>query len=194
MTDFPYLKLIIGPMFSNKTTKLLEIISTASLVNLKCLYVNHISDNRSIKNFSTHNGLINVNYNFDTIKIGKLANHISTFIKYDIICFDEYQFYSGESDTAIISDLVTKYSKYVVIASLHADSNKNPFGSVLKLIPIADDVEFKHAICSRCAKKKLIVEASNTFKLSSEKNQILVGGRESYIPLCRKCWEYKTAK
>ena len=41
-----YLEINVGPMFSGKTSKLIEIYKKYSYRNIKVLPVNHISDNR----------------------------------------------------------------------------------------------------------------------------------------------------
>ena len=45
-----YLELIIGPMFSGKTSRLLEIHKKCKISNIECVIINHSSDNRYSNN------------------------------------------------------------------------------------------------------------------------------------------------
>ncbi len=49
------LELIIGPMFSGKSTELLRRLNISAEMNLRVLYVNSSLDVRTKESFSTHN-------------------------------------------------------------------------------------------------------------------------------------------
>ena len=54
-----YLEIILGTMFSGKTSYLLHKISVMTELNLKVLYININFDDRSNDNYSTHNPFLN---------------------------------------------------------------------------------------------------------------------------------------
>ena len=60
---------------------------------------------------------------------------------------------------------------------------KKKIGSILDIIPLCDDVIKIKAICSNCK----INEGMFTYRLSNEKEQIVVGS-SNYSALCRKCY------
>lgn len=64
--DKPRLHLYIGPMWSGKTTKIIQETSFYQLSGYKCVFVKHETDNRyGIKEIIAHNGFLNINiYNF----------------------------------------------------------------------------------------------------------------------------------
>ena len=65
------LEIIIGPMFSGKTTELLRELTGYNAINKKCIYVNSSLDTREDNNFSTHNPLIK-GLNINSMKIDKI--------------------------------------------------------------------------------------------------------------------------
>ena len=117
---------------------------------------------------------------------------VETFIRscnIDFIFIDEFQFFSPTNTLPIIYNLVAK-NYHVFVAGLKSDSNNNKFGNTIDLIPFADQIIPLTSSCVVCAKKdNKISEAAFTKFVgdepSDEKEQILVGGEEKYIPVCR---------
>lgn len=71
----------------------------------------------------------------------------------------------------------------VLVAALDGDFLRRPFGSVLELIPLAEHVSKLTAVCTLC------YGAASFTKRTVAATQIqLVGGAESYQPVCRKCF------
>jgi thymidine kinase len=56
---------------------------------------------------------------------------------------------------------------------------------MLELIPYADSCIKLNALCSKC---KDGTNASFTHRIIHSNEQILIGGSDTYIPLCRKCY------
>ena len=85
------LKLILGCMYSGKTTELLRRLFNEAEVGLNVLYINHASDNRSAGPFSTHNPLykqkLSTHSNV-TFKSGKALKNIINLEEYDVIGID----------------------------------------------------------------------------------------------------------
>jgi thymidine kinase len=59
MTTRGNLSLIIGPMFSNKTTELTRRLCVYSTIGSKVLYINSFKDDRNNSVISSHNKLLN---------------------------------------------------------------------------------------------------------------------------------------
>ena len=82
------LDLIIGPMFSGKTTELLRRLYTLSSINKKCIYINSQLDDREDANFSSHNPSITT-INVDSMKVNKFDDKLlNTISNYDVIGID----------------------------------------------------------------------------------------------------------
>ena len=81
--------------------------------------------------------------------------------------------------------LLLKAGKHVIVAGLSGDYKRQKFGEILDLIPIADDVTFKRALCKECCHPGR--HASFTKRISNETTKVLVNAK--YIAVCRQCFE-----
>ena len=59
-------------------------------------------------------------------------------------------------------------------------------GGILELIPLAEKIIKLSAICKICG-----MNANFTFRTCSSKETECIGGTESYMPLCRECYNEK---
>ena len=73
--------------------------------------------------------------------------------------------------------------KIIIGAGLDGDSNREPFGDVLKLIPIADEVRKLSAFCKRCGDG---TPAHFTKRIVKNKSKTLVGSDDIFESGCRK--------
>lgn len=180
MNDTGYLKVILGPMFSGKTTELIRIYRRYSACNVPVCVINHISDKTrySTEKMSSHNREEITSYNFK-----KLYHCIEEdFVhKVKVILINEGQFFEDLID--VVDILVNVYNKEVYVCGLDGDFKRQKFGKILDLIPICDDVVKLKALCRNCCK----TDALFTYRLSNETEQTVVGV-DNYISLCRKCY------
>jgi len=185
----PHLTLIMGPMMSGKTTYMLQRLYMYQLCGLRVTYFNHISDTRG-SGFSSHNPYLtedNLPTNLGCYKTDRLTPvELKIIDEYDVIGIDEGQFYPDLLEFA--RDVVQRHKKILLISGLNGDSNRKKFGQMIDLIPEADDVVFLHPFCKLCA-PKTIRDASFSKCIVPKVDQVLAGGAESYIPVCRRCYE-----
>lgn len=194
-------RIIFGPMFSGKSTKLRQEITTLTDIGLKVLYINHSIDNRKTEsqdhNITTHHsGFKGLSDKVNSIKIENLSTvDISS---YDAIAIDEGQFFKDIEE--VVRDWVLKEAKIVIIASLDGDFMMKPFGEVYKLICIceSENIMKLSAICVKCLNRSLgngkmmRVPASFTAKFNINflnYTEVDVGGKEKYLPVCMKCYQ-----
>lgn len=171
-----YLNIIIGPMFSGKTTELINLY-TNSIYNKKVI-INHNIDKRYTDESSVTS--------HDKVSLPAISmTQLDDILHNDIILSNE-EFYIDESQ--FFPDLfkvVTKlldYNKRIFLCGLDGDFKKIPFndGEILKLIPYCNDIQKLHAKCYICGQN-----ASYTKRLVKNNNeQILVGTDEMYQPSC----------
>ena len=175
-----YLELIIGPMFSGKTTYIINLYKQYSLSSMKTCVINYSEDKRYHSSMlSTHDkNMIECN-NTLTLKSFLTDDIIRSN---DVFLINEGQFFDDIFEC--VMQLVEKYNKIVHIAGLDGDFKRNPFGSFLNLIPICNKVTKKTSICSSCADG---TKALFSHRLSNEQS-IKVIGSSNYLPLCRKCY------
>jgi thymidine kinase len=184
-------KIIFGPMFSAKSTKLRQEITTLADVGLKTLYINHSIDNRETEskdqNITTHHsGFKGLSDKVNAIKIDKLSK--VSVLDYDAIAIDEGQFF--EDLEKVVRNWVLDENKIVMIASLDGDFMMKPFGDANKLICISESVEKLSAMCEKCSSGKKQIPAYFTAKFDKSSNkQTDVGGKDKYLPVCMECYQ-----
>jgi thymidine kinase len=179
----PSLELIIGPMMCSKTTELIRRLTIYHELGLKVLYINTLLDSRTELNFSTHNKTIGTVF-FDTIKVQSLDN--VDVEKYDVIGIDEAQFFKELRKN--ILNFVDIKNKIVVVAGLNGDYKREKFGEILDIIPLCDKLTKLSSYCTECSKSGKIRDAHFTKRTVNENKKILIGGKESYTPTCRECF------
>ena len=192
-----HLALYFGPMTSGKTTTLLGKLTTLADTGLSAMYINHSSHNKELRSsnsdciVSTHHS----GYGKYSSKILGVTTDLLRSLdvsSVDVIGVDEGQFFPDLYDT--VRDWINDRSKIVMVAGLDGDFEMKPFGQILSLIPIADDVKKFKARCQRCIDTMsqsniigdiLYVHAPFTARLSGGKEQTVIGGKAQYMAMCR---------
>lgn len=174
------LELIIGPMFSGKTSALISIIRKYQALGLTSVAYKPIIDDR--------NGTDEFIYSHDGTKIAahRIGNLSSIqdsepYKMAKLIIIEEGQFFADLYD--FVLNAVESDNKYVVVAGLDGDRFRKPFGEILQLIPIADKITKITSFCKACADG---TPALFSYGRSSEQGTVLVGASDIYMPLCRK--------
>jgi thymidine kinase len=189
MNAHPSIDLIIGPMYSSKTTELLRRLGIFSHMKLSVLYINHIGDTRSSEEFSTHNVLLSRNLaGIETIKCSRLeCIPVSDIEKYNIIGIDEAQFFPDLVEFS--KKMVDIYQKKIIVAGLSSDYLQQPFGEIHKLLSICDDITKLYSYCSMCLSKNNIIRpAIFTKRITDTVEQVLIGADDEYLAVCRDCY------
>ena len=156
------IKLIIGPMFSGKTTELIRLIKRAQSIKKNALCVKYYKDNRftdseyivsrdNISDRSTKAIISSGSSLADTLKTIDISN-------YDIIAIDEIQFYT---DGAEVCDMLANLGHDVYVSGLSGTFDRKPFDTISKLISIAEDIVHLKALDKKsktdCAFTKRVV-------------------------------------
>jgi len=173
------LEIIIGNMFSGKSTELIRRINRERSINKRITVINYSLDNRySSDGISTHDMI-----SFNSLKLNNLMDFpFKEIDSVDSFFIDEAQFFSDLY--VFVQLLVDIYSKNVIISGLSGDVKRCEFGQILKLIPLADTVDKLNAYCTVCNDRN---EAPFTKRIKSEDtdSQIEIGGSDKYISVCR---------
>lgn len=170
------LHIVLGPMFSGKTTRLINIYHARKYIGKKVAVINYSEDKRyHSKMLSTHDQVM-----IPCIQISQLAGFDCSL--YDTILINEGQFFSDLYSHVL--EYVEKYGKEVYIFGLDGDYLRCKFGSVLDLISYCDSVEKLTALCSTCRDGTL---AHFSHRLTGELEQLVIGA-DNYNSLCRKCY------
>lgn len=186
-TKIGYLSLYIGPMFSGKTTKLIELEKHYRFCNMNVCVINFIGDNRYTDKsiLSTHDSKTTSCYLIRELKdISDIINFEDSelFKNTDVFLINEGQFFVDIVEWVKYA-ITPPYNKIVHISGLDGDYLGNMFGKWLELIPYCDNIEKLKSICMKCKERYAIF----THRLNDNKEQILIG-YDCYTPLCRYCY------
>lgn len=184
--DTGYLGIVVGPMYSGKTSRLLSLYKQYMFCEMPIAVINFAEDTRySDSMLSTHDknmipcfmkNTMNEAFPFDGEGIHK----------YDVFLINEAQFFPDIVDWVKIA-ISPPFNKKVHISGLDGDFQRNTFGSWLDLIPYCDTIEKLTSICCGCKSAPALF----SHRLTDQKEQKVIGS-DSYIPLCRKCYDIKS--
>jgi thymidine kinase len=189
-----YLELIIGPMFSGKTSRLVDIYKQCKFCNIPVVVINHSIDTRYDNELlSTHDHIKIPCIQTDVLKhiwkeepetngIFKILRDREEVYFADVILINEGQFFDDLYDTVIS---MLKHGKKIYIAGLDGDFKRQKFGQILDLIPLCDKVTKLTSLCSIC---KNGTPGIFSKRLTNELEQTIVGF-SNYIPVCRNCYK-----
>jgi thymidine kinase len=175
------INLILGPMFSGKTTELINRYTRYTIGGKKCLMVKHNSDTRYSKTeIVTHN---NTKINAVSCKELKSLNNIVA--DYDVICIDEIQFYE---DADIECDAWASSGLIIEACGLNGTFNRTQFKVISRLIPLVEDILYKTAICRETGNN---AHFSYLNKKEKPDNEVVIGGLELYSAVDRHTYNKK---
>lgn len=170
-------------MYSGKSAELLRRLSILAHMGLSTLYVNHVIDTRSLADFSTHSNIMRLPTGVDSMKISSLED--IPVEKYDVIGIDEAQFFKNLY--SFCTTVVDTHGIKLVVAGLSGDSYQRPFGEILTLIPVCDELTKLYAYCMWCIKNNRVTPAIFTLRLVDCTDEFMVGSEKEYASVCRKC-------
>jgi len=179
-----YLKVIIGPMYSGKSSEIIKLYKYNQIAQITTLVVNYDEDERYDKTkLSTHDKImipcLKLHKSIDILTYPELSEIKSVII-------DEAQFFD---DLYITTVKLLELNKTIYVCGLDGDFQMKKFGHILDIIPLADEVDKKQALCAICRNGK---KAPFTKRLSSENMQKLIGS-DNYLPVCRMCHQIDTS-
>jgi thymidine kinase len=173
-----YLELWLGPMFSGKTTQLIQTYNKYVYIGKKVVVINYADDKRYHDTMlSTHDQVM-----IPCMQCHQLNDIVDHVLDADVIIINEGQFFGDLFDT--VMNWVDRENKRVYICGLDGDFERKRFGQVLDLIPHCDKITKLNALCSFC---KDGTPAIFSKRISHESEQVVIGS-DNYVPLCRRCY------
>lgn len=174
------INIIIGCMFSGKSTETIRIIKRyQNLSTYKLLVINNSIDNRYGESvISSHDKL-----QLDCLALKELNSikEQNIYKESDVIFIEEAQFFNDLFE--FVTNAADNDDKEVYIIGLDGDYLRKPFGDICRLIPHAENIKKLNALCLLCNDG---TEASFTKRLTDNYKTELVGSTESYMAVCRK--------
>ncbi len=144
-TRYPRLEAIVGPMFCGKSAELIRRVRLAEIAHLGVRVFRPALDTRAPEMaVSSRNGL-------QTRALGvPRAEEIRAQLDdtVDLVAVDEAEFFDDELESVVRELLVAQ--RRVIVAGLDLDFAGQPFGSIPRLLALADSVDKLTAVCMVC--------------------------------------------
>ncbi|QCO69502.1 recombinant pox virus thymidine kinase [Myxoma virus] len=172
-----HIYLIIGPMFAGKSTELIRLVKRYQIAKHECIVIKYEKDTRygNKNNVYTHDST-----SISAISTSSLCN-VMELVKYaNVIGIDEGQFFPN---IATFCENMANEGKIIIVAALDGTFQRKPFENILKLIPLSEKVTKLNAVCMDC-----YTDASYSKRLGTESVIEVIGGKDKYKSVCRKCF------
>ena len=175
------IEVICGPMFSGKTEELIRRIKRVHIAGLECAVVKYDSKNRYQEEYT---GIVS----HDKKSYFVATPITSTLNLYDysqdVIAIDEVQFFPDYLFKVIQN--LSDCGKRIIVSGLDMDYLRQPFPTMANIIAVADTVDKLKSICMECKG-----DALYSFRTTNETELMVIGEKDSYMPLCIKCYNKK---
>jgi thymidine kinase len=171
------IEVITGSMFSGKTEELIRRLRRAQFAGLRVEIFKPSLDNR----YSETKVVSHDDKSINSTPVDHASSIVLLATGCEVIGIDEAQFFDN-SIVEVCNNLADSGIR-IVAAGLDMDFMGRPFGPMPALLAIAEYVTKVHAICTRCGNL-----AQYSFRKSDEEKQVLLGEKNIYEPLCRRCY------
>jgi thymidine kinase len=171
------IELITGSMFSGKTEELIRRLRRAQFAGLKVEIFKPSLDKR----YSETRVVSHDETSISSTPVENASSILLLAADCDVVGIDEAQFF--DNSIADVCNSLADTGLRIVVAGLDMDFMGRPFGPMPALLAIAEYVTKVHAICTRCGNL-----AQYSFRKSEEEKQVLLGEKDIYEPLCRRCY------
>lgn len=172
-----WIEVVCGSMFSGKTEELIRRLKRAEFAQQKVEIFKPAIDTR-------YDNEAVVSHNENSIRSTPVSSSSNILILADgveVIGIDEAQFFD-EGLVEVCNQLANNGAR-VIVAGLDMDFAGKPFGVMPSLIATAEYVTKVHAICVKCGSL-----AQFSHRKTTDEQQVMLGEKEAYEPLCRVCF------
>jgi thymidine kinase len=173
------LDIVLGPMWAGKSSYIIGKIRRYRAIGWEVLVVANPLDDR----YGTHVVSSHDKEQVSALPIADLGTLYEEprYQTSRLLVIEEAQFYKGLYE--FVKTAVERDKKHVVCVGLDGDAQRKPFGEILSLIPLCDNVEKIKSLCAECGDG---TDALFTHRFTQSQEQIQVGSEDNYAPLCRK--------
>jgi thymidine kinase len=176
-TERGWIEVICGSMFSGKTEELIRRLKRAKIANQKIeIFKPQIDIRYSEEQVVSHDSNM-----LSSTPVTNSSSILLLTTDVDVVGIDEAQFFDNNL-AEVCSNLANRGIR-VIVAGLDMDFRGIPFGPMPALMAVAEYITKVHAICPRCGNL-----ANYSHRFSFENKLVLLGEKDVYEPLCRKCF------
>ena len=119
-----------------------------------------------------------------------IKEEYSKHIRTDVIIADESQFFTPEQIDQL-RDIVDEQDVPILCFGLRTDFLTHFFPGAERLMELADSITEIKTVCA-CGRKATVnarIDAEG--RIVTEGSQVMLGGNDSYMAMCHKCWKEK---
>jgi len=110
--------------------------------------------------------------------------------RHDVIIADEAQFFTPEQIDQL-RELVDDEDLPVLCFGLRTDFLTHFFPGAQRLMELADSLTEIKTVCACGRKATVNARIDGSGRIVTEGAQVLLGGNDSYVAMCHKCWKKK---
>lgn len=171
------IEVICGSMFSGKTEELIRRLRRAMFAKQKVEIFKPSLDTR----YSEEHIVSHDQNTIHSTPVDSSGNILLLSGNVDVVGIDEAQFFDeGLPDVCL---QLANQGLRIIVAGLDMDYTGKPFGPIPSLCAMAEKVTKLHAVCVHCG-----VPASFSHRTGTHNEQIMLGEKDEYEPLCRRCF------
>jgi thymidine kinase len=178
------IEVICGPMFSGKTEELIRRLKRVAISGQTYIVIKPKIASRydaEDTGISTHDETNSLN----AVAVEDcIADIYYATEEYNVVAIDEAQFFSEKLYQVVM--MLADSGKRIIISGLDTDFRRKPFPTIANLMSVADKVDKLHSICMGCKE-----DAIYSLRTSNETDLMVIGNQDTYLPLCRKCYNNK---
>ncbi len=174
-----------GTMGSSKTAQALITKFNYEERGMKTVLIKPSVDTRDGKNICKSR----IGLSAEALTVNKSVNLFKLIkdMKVDVVIVDECQFLT-EDQVDQLADVVMEMDVPVLCFGLRADFQTHLFPGSKRLFEIADSITEIKYICE-CGNKAVVnARLDENGRVVTEGSQVLIGGNDRYVAMCRKCW------
>jgi thymidine kinase len=169
------INLILGCMWSGKTSELFRRYERYIIGGKKCLMIKYENDTRYSQNcVSTHGGK-----QIESFACAHLYQADNKVKHYDVVCIDEIQFFK---DGGFFVDKWANSGLIVECSGLNGTFRREPFEVISNILPLVDSVVHFSAICKETGNDALYSDIKD---LPANGATEIIGGDNIYRPVDR---------
>jgi|SRR5579872_6802928 len=196
------LEVIVGPMFSGKTERLIARLHRAQYARKRVRILKPAHDTRTQGSIASRavnpDGTTEVTATLSAIMVRSAADfaRVTADHDYDVLAVDEAQFFPLDEPMTdslgwfgrAVRDLLRARAQSdlrIIVAGLDMDFAEAPFGPIPGLLAMADAVEKLTGVCMVCGSDGGYI----SHRIIPGDAQLVVGDAGEYQVRCRACYE-----
>ena len=113
--------------------------------------------------------------------------------RHDVIIADEAQFFTP-AQIDQLRELVDEEDLPILCFGLRTDFLTHFFPGAQRLMELADSLTEIKTVCACGRKATVNARIDGAGRIVTEGSQVMLGGNDSYIAMCHKCWREKIRK